>query len=78
LALLRPVFVDPRSLAKATGLPVLGIVSYIETTAEKRRNRMGQLIFSLVFVMWLGVFVAVNFIEGVDSTALKALISGGG
>ncbi len=78
MALLKPVFVDPRSLARATGLPVLGVISLIETAAEIRRKRLGQLAFSLVILLWVGAFVGVNFIEGVDSEVIKTLVPGEG
>jgi len=61
-------------LARITGLPVLGVISLIETAAERRRNRLGQLVFSLVLLIWIGAFVGVNFIEGVDSATIKSLI----
>ena len=78
LLLIKPVFVDPRSLARVTGLPVLGVISIIETTAGKRKNLFKQLVFSLVLLLWIGAFIGVNFIEGLDSTVIKALIPGEG
>jgi len=78
MALLKPVFVDPRSLARVTGLPVLGVISMIETAEAKRKRRLGQLAFSLVVLMWVGAFVGVNFVEGVDSGVIKTLIPGEG
>ena len=78
LSLLRPVFIDPRSLAKVTGLPVLGVVSLIKSGQQIRRERMGQLLFSLVFLAWMGAFIGVNLVEGVDVGAIKSLIPGEG
>lgn len=74
LALLRPVFADPRSLARITGLPVLGVISMIESAEQKRRQRMGQVAFSLVLLALVGVFVGVNMIEGNGLHALQSLI----
>jgi|AMFO01.1.fsa_nt_gi polysaccharide chain length determinant protein, PEP-CTERM locus subfamily len=74
LALFRPVFMDPRTLARVTGLPVLGIVSLLETPERKRRELARQLLFALYFLVWVGAFVGVNLIQGVDAETIRALI----
>ncbi len=74
LALLRPVFLDPRSLARVTGVPVLGIVSLMETPEYRRRRRMRQLLFGIVFLVWIGAFVGVNLLQGTTLESIKAVI----
>ncbi len=77
LALFRPVFVDPRTLARVTGLPVLGVISLLENPKRRRRERVGKLLFALVFLAWIGAFVGVNLIQGVDTATIRAMLSGG-
>jgi polysaccharide chain length determinant protein (PEP-CTERM system associated) len=78
LALLRPVFTDPRTLARVTGLPVLGVVSLVVSEEMRRKERVGNLLFLLVFLLWIGAFVGVNMIQGIDIDNIKALFPGEG
>ncbi len=55
---LRPAFSDPRTLREVTGLPVLGTVSMLHTTARTRARRRGLLAFSGGLVAYAGAFVA--------------------
>jgi len=78
LALLRPVFSDPRTLARVSGLPVLGVVSLLETPERKRRELFRRMMFLLFFLVWVAVFVGVNVIQGVGTATVKALLPGVG
>ena len=55
---LRPAFSDPRTLREVTGLPVLGTVSMLHTSARTRARRRGLLAFSSGLVAYAGAFVA--------------------
>ncbi|HQZ01400.1 MAG TPA: GNVR domain-containing protein [Thauera sp.] len=65
---LRPAFSDPRTLREVTGLPVLGTVSMLHTTARTRTRRRGLLAFSSGLLAYAGAFVAatiaLKFIQG--------------
>jgi polysaccharide chain length determinant protein (PEP-CTERM system associated) len=64
LSLLRPVFVDPRSLAIATGMPLLGIVTNFRTPKERRTAFIGKIVFSFLSLCLILVFAGVSAIQG--------------
>jgi len=60
LSILKPVISDRRTLAKITGLPVLGCVTYIPTQAQIRSRFVRKLQFSALVLLLIFVFAGLN------------------
>jgi len=60
LSILKPVISDRRTLAKVTGLPVLGCVTYIPTEAQVRSRFVRKLQFSALVLLLVCVFAGLN------------------
>jgi polysaccharide chain length determinant protein (PEP-CTERM system associated) len=56
LALLRPIVVDARMLAEATGLPLLGVVTFNKDSRRKRRDLLAYGAFAASLLLLLGAF----------------------
>jgi hypothetical protein len=61
LTLLNPIVVDARMLAEATGLPLLGVVTWNKDAARKRRDFWRLAFFSSGVILLLGAYVGVMF-----------------
>lgn len=55
---IRPTFFDMRGLRQATGMPLLGAVSWVLSATDRARARRGVLAFSASTTMYLGLFAA--------------------
>lgn len=75
LHLMKPVFVSSRSLAEATGLPVLGCVAH--TCVEKREAelRRGMLRYSAASGLLFAVFLVALIAQQPGSRLLRAMLS---
>jgi polysaccharide chain length determinant protein (PEP-CTERM system associated) len=60
LSLLKPVIADRRTLARVTGLPVLGCVTNLATPEQKRRSFIRRLQFSVLALLLVVVFAGIN------------------
>lgn len=59
-SLIKPVVGDQQSLARLTGLPLLGIVTLIPTPEQKRREAVGLMAYSSLATVLILAFVGVN------------------
>jgi len=59
----RPTFYDQRTLRKATGVPVFGVVSRLWTAQLLRKRRAENGAFALISVMLLAMFSSVLYIN---------------
>lgn len=64
VSLLFPVVFDARTLMVTTGLPVLGTVSISMRSEEKRKERMGVMIFASLGAVLLLTFLGVTLGQG--------------
>lgn len=74
--MLRPVFVDSRSLADATGLPVLGSVMRGWLDRERAELRAGLMRYVAASAFLLVVFAVALFVQQPASRMLRNLIHG--
>ncbi len=61
LSLFFPVFNDPRTVATATGLPLLGVVTLVQPVAAKRREYLLLMLFLGLAALLVVVFLAISF-----------------
>ncbi|MCL4743897.1 MAG: chain length-determining protein [Burkholderiaceae bacterium] len=54
----KPTFFDLRGLRLATGMPILGAVSWVSDAAGRARTRRGVIAFSASALLYLGLFAA--------------------
>ena len=55
---IRPTFFDLRVLRQATGMPILGAVSWVADAAQRARAKRGVIAFSASALLYLGLFAA--------------------
>jgi protein tyrosine kinase modulator len=60
VSLIKPVIVDPQSLLKLTGLPLLGSVTLIPTPEQKKNDAIGLVAYSSLAAVLLVAFVGIN------------------
>ncbi|MEO0437614.1 MAG: XrtA system polysaccharide chain length determinant [Pseudomonadota bacterium] len=59
VSLLRPIVVDARMLSEATGLPLLGVVTYNKDKTRLRQDRWKFAVFASCVLALVGVYTAV-------------------
>ena len=75
MSMIKPLFYTPTSLQSATDLPVLGYVSRIWTTEERKRRNLEMISFGLVGVALLGLFGGILMIESMEINMLSKVKS---
>ena len=65
LSLIHPVIHNRRILRKATGLPVLGCVTLIQSPDQRRKEFIGGLVYASLALFLVLAFVGVNMSQGV-------------
>lgn len=60
LSLIKPVIVDQQSLVKLTGLPLLGVVSIVPSSEQRKRETWGLVAYSSLMAVLLFAFVGLN------------------
>jgi len=75
LSLLRPVFGNRRSLGRATGLPVLGIVTLSSTPAQRRHAVIANVGFVSMILLLTVAFAGVYMIQESDLDLMQKLSS---
>ncbi|HEC25790.1 MAG TPA: chain length-determining protein [Gammaproteobacteria bacterium] len=67
LSLLYPVFHNRRTLRQATGLPVLGCVTFIPSPDQERKTLIGGLVYASLALFLVLAFVGVNMSQDILS-----------
>jgi hypothetical protein len=70
---IRPVFVQPRSLGRITGLPVLGVVSLAGTGRNPTARRLTSFFYSVALLVLFVLFVAVVRFNEAGAVMFKQL-----
>ena len=80
IALLNPVFYRPNELREYTELPILGAVSRKENANERRRKRIGYLLFLagniMLIALWIKIMMVHNSGELLFTTVREILPEG--
>ncbi len=63
VSLISPVIVDPLTLAKITGLPLLGSVTLISEPKEKRRELLGLAVYVALGVCLLALYAGLSIVQ---------------
>lgn len=71
---LSPVFADPKTLRQITGLPVLGTILVMDTSARRQQRRVQVSAFSTVSVALCVVFVFVLIFHDPASQLLRSIL----
>lgn len=63
LSLLSPVIIDRHSLGHVTGLPILGSVTLIPDSGEKRKSLINRALFFSILLVLLLCFASINLVH---------------